>query len=73
MIVIKKIIEKIKKNKYKILAFLSFTAASYYFYLALSKNYPQIQLSDFFKALENQKINQVIINENKIYFKSMAS
>lgn len=51
-----RIVEKIKKHKYKILAAVSFVAAGYFFYCSFNDE-RSIKLSAFLDALRSEQIN----------------
>ncbi len=57
---LKTIITKIKKHKYKILAAVSFVAAGYFFYCCFNDD-KNVKLSTFLDALRSDQINDVVI------------
>lgn len=69
---IRRIIEKIKQHRYKILAAVSFAAAGYFLYCTFNDE-KNVKLSTFFHALRNEQINDVVIKGDVIYFRSQAS
>lgn len=69
---LKKIIIKIKQNKYKILAAVSFVAAGYFFYCYFNDD-KNVKLSTFLDALKSDQINDVVIKGDTIYFRSLTS
>lgn len=56
VIMLTRIVEKIKKHKYKILAAVSFVAAGYFFYCSFNDE-RSIKLSAFLDALRSEQIN----------------
>lgn len=52
--------QKIKDNKYKILAGASFAAAGYLFYCYLFDD-KNIKLSSFLSALQNNQLDEVVV------------
>lgn len=69
---LKAFINKIKKNKNKILVGVSFIAAAYLFYKSLDDD-SSIKFSSFLDVLNNKQLQEVIIKGNTIYFRSAAS
>jgi hypothetical protein len=69
---LKNIIIKIKKHKYKILAAVSFVAAGYFCYCYLNDD-KNIKLSAFLDALRNDQINDVVVQGDTVYFRSLTS
>lgn len=67
-----RIVDKIKKHKYKILAAVSFAAAGYFFYCSVNDE-RSIKLSAFLDALRSEQINEVVVKGDSVYFRSFNS
>jgi hypothetical protein len=66
------IIEKIKKHRYKMLAVVSFGLAGYFIYRSYNDE-NKIKLSTFLNALSSDRVDNVIVKGEKIFFKSEMS
>lgn len=66
------IIEKIKKNRYKLLAAVSFGLAGYFIYRSYNDEH-KIKLSTFLNALSSDRVDNVVVKGEKIFFKSEMS
>ena len=71
-IMFKRIKEIIQNNKYKILAGLSFAAASYLLYHSLYDD-RNIKLSTFMEALKSDQLDEVVVKGDTVYFRSLTS
>mgnify|MGYP000107771629 CR=1 FL=1 len=69
---LRKIFDKIKQHRYKILAAVSFIAAGYFFYCTFNDE-KNVKLSTFLDALRSEQINDIIIKGDTIYFRSLTS
>lgn len=69
---LKRIIEKIKQHRYKILAAVSFVAAGYFFYYSFSDD-RSIKMSTFLDALKSEQINEIVVKGDTVYFRSLTS
>ena len=69
---LKKLIEKVKQNKNKILIGVSFLAAGYLFYRSMNDD-SSIKLSSFLEALHSNQLEEIVVRGNTIYFRSALS
>lgn len=64
-----KALQFIKKHKNKILAATSIAAALYFLYKYLDQG-DQTKLTSFFEAIKQQKVKEIVIDQDTIFFRS---
>lgn len=69
---LKSLMQKLQKHRYKILAAVSFIAAGYFFYYSFSDE-RNIKLSTFLDALRSEQINEIVVKGDKVFFRSLTS